>query len=66
MSKTQLSSIIIVILIGIILGGLILSWDKDTPPTTDRNTIKTELTKNTSGSKRSLYLVKVQREEIYL
>ncbi len=51
MSKTQLSPIIIVILIGVILGGLILSWDKDTPPTIDSNTIKTELTKSISGSK---------------
>lgn len=51
MSKTQLSPIIIVILIGVILGGLILSWDKDMPPTIDSNTIKTELTKSISGSK---------------
>jgi cobalt-zinc-cadmium efflux system membrane fusion protein len=46
MSKTQLSPIIIVILIGVILGGLILSWDKDMSPTIDNDTIKTLMTKS--------------------
>jgi cobalt-zinc-cadmium efflux system membrane fusion protein len=63
MSKTQLSPIIIVILIGIILGGLILTWDTTTSPTiTDapvENAIKAATTKNTSGRKeeniRSVY-----------
>jgi cobalt-zinc-cadmium efflux system membrane fusion protein len=55
MSKTQLSPIIIVILIGIILGGLILTWDTTTSPTiTDapvENVIKATATKNTLGRK---------------
>ncbi len=51
MSKTQLNPIIIVILIGVILGGLILSWDKDMSPTIDNDTIKTVITKGISEGK---------------
>ena len=51
MSKTQLNRIIIVILIGIILGGLILGWDKDMSPTIDNDTIKTVITKGISEGK---------------
>ena len=51
MSKTQLSPIIIVILIGVILGGLILSWDKDMSPTIDNDTIKTVIPKSISEGK---------------
>ena len=41
MSKAQLNPIIIVILIGVILGGLILGWDKDISPVIDSDTIET-------------------------
>ena len=33
MDKTQLKSIIIVIIIGTILGGIILTWERDTSST---------------------------------
>ena len=55
MNKTQLSPIIIVILIGIILGGLILTWDIIISPTITNapveNSIKATTTKNSPGGK---------------
>lgn len=51
MSKTQLSSIVIVILIGVILGGIILNLDKDMSPTIDNDTTKTIITKSISEDK---------------
>ena len=51
MSKAQLNPIIIVILIGVILGGIILSWKKDVPSTRDGDTTKTQTTKSKSEKK---------------
>jgi len=55
MNKTELRAVITVIFIGIILGGLILTWDTTTSPTiTDasvENSIKATITKNTPGRK---------------
>lgn len=44
MSKSQLNPIIIVIIIGVVLGGLILSWDKKISPTVNKEKIKTART----------------------
>ena len=52
MSKTQLSPIIIVILIGVILGGLILNLDKDMSPTINNDTTKTVITRSISEEKK--------------
>ncbi len=50
MKKSQLTKIIIVIAIGVVLGGLILAWDKTTPPTTADTTSKTPAVKNTNNA----------------
>jgi cobalt-zinc-cadmium efflux system membrane fusion protein len=51
MSKTQLNQIIIVILIGAILGGIILIWDKDMSPVIDSDAIKTVMPNGISEGK---------------
>ncbi len=55
MNKTQLRSIIIVIIIGAILGGLILAWDKNLSSTivgtSADTTTKTTTSKSTSGGR---------------
>jgi cobalt-zinc-cadmium efflux system membrane fusion protein len=48
--KSQLTKIIIVIAIGVVLGGLILVWDKTAPPTTAAATSKTPAGKNTNSA----------------
>ena len=50
MSKTQLNQIIIVILIGAILGGIILIWDKDMSPVIDSDVIKIVIPKRIKKS----------------
>jgi len=48
--KSQLTKIVIVIAIGVVLGGLILVWDKTAPPTTTDATSKTPAAKNTNNA----------------
>lgn len=50
MEKSQLTKIIIVITIGVVLGGLILVWDKGASPATAHATNETLATNNTNNA----------------
>ncbi len=52
MEKSQLTKIIIVIAIGVVLGGLILTWDKTASPTSPEATRETPQTKDKTGAKQ--------------
>lgn len=52
MEKSQLTKIIIVIAIGVVLGGLILTWDKTASPTSAGTARETPQTKGKTGMKQ--------------